>query len=313
MAAEVVRFDQRRQKPADGADIILIPKQLRMEWTDLLAHDRSLSNSAFRVACIIGSHFNRRTGDTYVRQDTIAEKLGVSARTVWAAIGELERLGYLIISRRELGVRATDGRRVCGGRGVANTYLPAFERSQVVATLSGQKLAARCDLLWSERSQSDVTKVATHCDPTLTSSSKKNLTRAGADGRARDDASIAVGDRAVGSRPDVAASEPRDLPNSQPYDEASSTMPDVVLGKLRKRLGEAVFVSWLAKLAFVEHADGNLKLSAPTKYHAGRVSQDYERELLEVWREIYPTLRRIAIVPRGGGEVASAHHVTDIK
>ena len=160
------------------ADVILIPKQLRMEWTDLLAHDRALSNSAFRVACIIGSHFNRRTGDTYVKQETIAEKLGVSERTVWAAIMELERLGYLIISRRELGVRATDGRRVCGGRGVANTYLPAFERSQVTATFSGQKLATRCDLLWSERSQSSVTKVATHCDPTLTSSSKKNLTRA---------------------------------------------------------------------------------------------------------------------------------------
>lgn len=164
------------------ADVILIPKQLRMEWTDLLAHDRALSNSAFRVACIIGSHFNRRTGDTYVKQETIAEKLGVSERTVWAAIMELERLGYLIISRRELGVRATDGRRVCGGRGVANTYLPAFERSQVTATYSGQKLANRCDLLWSERSQSSVTKVATHCDPTLTSSSKKNLTRARADG-----------------------------------------------------------------------------------------------------------------------------------
>lgn len=160
------------------ADLILIPKQLRMEWTDLLAHDRELSNSGFRVACVIGSHFNRRTGDTYVKQETIAEKLGMSERTVWTAIMELERLGYLIIARRELGVRATDGRRVCGGRGVANTYLPAFERSQVTATFSGQKLAARCDHLWSERSQSSVTKVAAHCDPTLTSSSKKNLTRA---------------------------------------------------------------------------------------------------------------------------------------
>jgi hypothetical protein len=75
-------------------------------------------------------------------------------------------------------VRATDGRHVCGGRGVANTYLPAFERSQVAATKPGLKLAARCDLLWELRSQNSARKVATDCDPTLASPSEKNPSRA---------------------------------------------------------------------------------------------------------------------------------------
>lgn len=169
------------------ADVILIPKQLRMEWTDVLALDQALSHTAFRVGCVIGSHFNRFTGDTHISQETIARVMGIAERTVWGSIVELERLGYLIIKRRELGVRLSDGRRVCGGKGVANEYLPAFERSQVAATFSGRKLATRCDLIWDQRSQNPASKVATDCDPTLASSSKKNPTRAGAGARATAD------------------------------------------------------------------------------------------------------------------------------
>jgi hypothetical protein len=159
---------------AKSAEIVLIPKQLRMEWTDTMVLDPNLSHVAVRVGCVIGTHFNRRSGETYVRQDTIARIMGISARTVWSAIVELERSGYLIVKRRELGFREKDGRRVCGGRGVANTYAPAFERSQLAATTNGTKLAARCDQLWNERSQKSVNKVATGCEPTLASPSEKN-------------------------------------------------------------------------------------------------------------------------------------------
>jgi hypothetical protein len=161
-----------------SADVILIPKQLRMEWTDVLALDSELSHVAFRVACVIGSHFNKHKGETYVSQETIARIMDVSERTVWTAIIELERRGYLLIQRREFGVRPSDGRRVCGGRGVANTYLPAFERSQVAATNTGRKLAIHCDLIWKERSQKTVRKVAADCDPTLKLPTEANPTSA---------------------------------------------------------------------------------------------------------------------------------------
>lgn len=150
------------------ADIILITKKLRVEWMDTMALDRDLPPMAFRVAGIIGYHFNKNSGETFLRQDTIARLAGKSERTVWTAIQQLEARGYLLIDRRDLGFRAKDGRRVCGGRGVANTYQPAFERSQLTATSSGTKLAERCDLISKERSQKKVRKVEADCVPTLT-------------------------------------------------------------------------------------------------------------------------------------------------
>ncbi len=137
-----------------------------MEWTDVIALDVTVTPIAFRVACAIGVHFNRSTGKAYPSVARIAKLLAVSERTVWAAVQILEARGYLIVERRELGFRG-DGRRVCGGRGVANSYRPAFERSQLTATFSGGKLATRCDLLLEQRSQSSARKVAAHCVPTL--------------------------------------------------------------------------------------------------------------------------------------------------
>jgi hypothetical protein len=147
-------------------NLVLITKKVRMEWTDVMALDAELSATAFKVASVIGTHFNNYSGDTYVTQQTIARVMGLSPRTVQNAIVELERRGYLIVRRRELGTRS-DGRRVCGGRGVANTYVPAFERTQVAATNAGRKLAARCVRSWEQKTQNAARKDATGCLPTL--------------------------------------------------------------------------------------------------------------------------------------------------
>ena len=164
-----------------SATVILIPKKLRMEWTDALALDRDLSNMGFRVACVIGTHFNNQSGDTFVSQETIARVMGVSERSVWTALKELEERGYLLIERREFGTvtRTTKSGtqiavRTAGGRGVANVYKPAFERSQLAATNRGKKLAAHCDLIWKEWSQNPARKVAADCDPTLTVPPEQN-------------------------------------------------------------------------------------------------------------------------------------------
>lgn len=198
-----------------AGQVIIIPKQLRMEWTDTLALDRDLSHVAFRVACVIGMHFNNRSGDTFVSQETVARVMAISPRTVWGAIAELERAGYVIIARRELPshVRETkDGRKIvirgAGGRGVANTYLPAFESSQVTATNTGRKLAAQCDLWWKERSQNPASKVAADCEPTLNSPSESNSTRAS---------------------------------------EITFEEGDHRLGELRRQLGPEVFDAWIVR------------------------------------------------------------------
>ena len=247
-----------RSAKTKSADVILIPKQLRMEWTDVLALDRDLSHVAFRVACVIGSHFNRHRGDTYVKQETIARVMGVSERTVWTAILGLERGGYLIVERRELGVRATDGRRVCGGRGVANTYLPAFQRSQVAATNSGLKLAARCELLWKERSQKAARKVAASCDPTLSSPSEKNPSRS--------------------------------------CETAHTLGPEG--DHLKLTIGVDAFASWFGQVKVEELSENTVKLSAPTRFIRARIMQDYSAAVLDCWKAGHPMIERVEIIVR---------------
>jgi DNA-binding Lrp family transcriptional regulator len=171
-------------KSSSARTVILIPKQLRAEWMDCMALDSTLSHVAFRGAGVIGSHFNRYTGKTFLSQETIARVMGVSERTVYAAIRELEDRGYLLVKRRELGTvsrKTVSGEiqvKVAGGKGVANTYFPAFQRSQLAATNRGVKLATHCDLIWEQRSQKSAPKVATSCDPTLTPPSEENPSRA---------------------------------------------------------------------------------------------------------------------------------------
>jgi hypothetical protein len=61
---------------------ILIPKQLRLEWIDLMALDGSLSHVAFRVAAVIAHHLNKHTGKAFLTQELIARIVGVCERTV---------------------------------------------------------------------------------------------------------------------------------------------------------------------------------------------------------------------------------------
>jgi biotin operon repressor len=258
--------DQRPKASAMKAgQVILIPKQLRAEWMDIIALDPKVSHVAFRAAGVIGSHFNRYTGDTFLSQEMLARVMCVSERTVWTAVGELERLGYLIVKRRELGTltrKRKDGTdvtvRVAGGKGVANTYLPAFERSQVAATNTGLKLAARCDLLWDQRSQKTTSKVAIGCDPTLTSSSKKNPT-----------------------------------PPPEPS-FVGDLGPAGAL--LRQRLGDDVFRSWFSKVTIESQTPDLIVLRAPTRFTASRIGRDYERQILDAWQAISPTIERVQVV-----------------
>jgi hypothetical protein len=143
-----------------NTEIVLLPKQLRAEWGDALAVDLHLSDSAYRVAGVISSHFNRHHGYTTISQDTIARMTKKSTATVWRALAELERRGYLSVQRRDTGTATSSGRRICGGRGIANVYLPSFNREQISENRNGQKLREAADRAWEERS-SPVNKVIT--------------------------------------------------------------------------------------------------------------------------------------------------------
>jgi DnaA N-terminal domain len=248
-----------------SGQVILIPKQLRAEWMDVMALDSSLSHVAFRAAGVIGSHFNRHTGKTFLNLETLARVMDVSERTAWSAVNELDRSGYLIVKRRKFGTltrRKKDGTevevRVAGGKGVANTYLPAFERSQVTATFTGSKLATRCDLSWEQRSQKAASKVATDCDPTLTSSSKKNPA-------------------------------PQNGPRA-----ADALGPAGAM--LLRQLGPHVFRDWFGKATLLSETDETVTLAVPDHFLASRIRQDFEPKILAAWQTIRPSIRRVEII-----------------
>ncbi|MGY4411963.1 hypothetical protein ACVWW4_003699 [Bradyrhizobium sp. LB7.1] len=303
MSPNVPDRPTKQPAPSKFGGVILIPKQLRAEWMDVMALDARVSHSAFRVAGVIGSHFNRHTGQTFLTHETIARVMGVSERTVFAAVEELEGLGFLLVKRRVFGTitRKLKGGgetqvRVAGGKGVANTYLPAFERSQVAATNSGLKLANRCDLLWElrsqrvatfsepkvatdcdlwedQRSQSVASKVATDCDPTLSSSSKKNPSR---------------------------AREPSSA-------DALGPLAAIIV----HARGEAEFEAWFGLAMIAAETPDCLTISLPTRFILSEVGKRYGDKLLS-WLQLVDqakqrvelVLRAAATAPPAGGTLA---------
>jgi hypothetical protein len=102
---------------------VFFPVIAKLKWQDQLAFDVALSATDFRVGFAIGWAVNRHTGRARISQDALAIKIGVNIRTIQRSVDKLERHGHLQVHRRSLGIRKSDGRRVCGGR-VAHLYEP---------------------------------------------------------------------------------------------------------------------------------------------------------------------------------------------
>lgn len=282
---------------APGGEVILIPKQLRAEWTDVMALDPELSATALKVACVIGHHLNKRAGTTYVSQQRIAEITRYASSTVRRAIAELEERGYLIVQRNDLGGRKSDGRRVCGGRGVANTYAPAMDGGQVAATNAGRRLVERAQALLdqsapqdagddagkvpihehlspstgadtrapfsSERCRSDGGKVPTGEHPTLTDPSDRNPTR----GRA-------------GAR------------------EAAPVHPlGAAAGELLRQFGPAIWRSWFDDLTIEEvllSNGGELVIGAASEFMRDWVGNHYAEAIRLAFNRVMPPVGQVA-------------------
>lgn len=318
-AATVERSETRGR----SAEVILIPKQLRMEWTDAMAVDSTLPALAFRVGCVIGVYFNRHRGDTYVRQDTIAGMLGITVRAVRGAVGELEARGWLVVERRDLGQRG-DGRRVCGGRGVANTYAPALDGERVAATAGAKRLAERVERAFEEVASAAAVRAASVSPATGL---------AGGSGRA----DPAAGDRKEEPRflhsaekggttvpvktPErrnhgSGKEEPRFLPTlTDPSDQnpsrarggAATAAPLGALGPaLQRRLGATIFRSWFSEIAFEAVLPGKvpeLVLAAPSRFIADRILSHHAADVLACFNALQPAkgrCGRLAMVVKAG-------------
>lgn len=70
------------------------------EWRELVMADREITHASFRTAYALSLHLNWLTFDTFVSQETIANKIHATDRTVREALKQLEMRGYLEKHRR---------------------------------------------------------------------------------------------------------------------------------------------------------------------------------------------------------------------
>lgn len=246
--------------------VILIHKQLRMDWVDCLALDSRLPDSAFRVACIIGTHFGNKSGLTYVSQETIAEVGQIAVATVQRAVKALEAAGYLIVRRRDVGERQ-DGRRVYGGRGTANEYLPAVDARQVAATDRGQKLAARARSFWDDRS------ARKHITDDVVSD-VKHLTGDVVSGQ--ESTSLEPRKHVTGDVPTLT------LPSEENSSRARGPSGADALGPLaaiiQASIGDDHFRSWFKEAWISAETPDSLTLALPTKFVRQEVIKRYDHK-----------------------------------
>jgi hypothetical protein len=283
--------------------VILIPKHLRIEWTDAVMLDPALAPIAKAAAGVIGHHFNRTTGDTFLSQRTIAEALGITVRALQKAIEALEQRGYLIIKRRLLKVRQTDGRRFFGGRGIANVYLPAFCGEHISKTVS-QRLLERIEECWegaAERSRkskamNEPALVHSECDERTSVRSFPDE-RTNGDGRKNEPGFVPT------------LSNPTDC---NPLPEAASAnglslayLPASVANVLRGRFDQPTFDGWLADLAIsgelLSKNERELVLTAPSSFAAELVQREYATAICEGYNAVMPPeaqVQRVSIKSR---------------
>ena len=67
----------------------------RFKWLEAITADGRLHSTAIRVAVVIASHLNRKTGEAFPSIKTIAAKSATPERSVERAIAELCKAGYL--------------------------------------------------------------------------------------------------------------------------------------------------------------------------------------------------------------------------
>jgi hypothetical protein len=285
------------------SDVILIPKHLRIEWTDVVMLDPGLSPIAKAAAGVIGHHFNRKTGDTFLAQKTIAAVLGITVRALQKAIEVLERRGYLIIKRRLLKVREIDGKRFFGGRGIANIYLPAFCGEQISKAMSG-RLLERIEDCW-ERAAERLCNKKQMNEPAFVRSehneriSVRPFSNESTNGETRKNE--------PGFVPTL--SNPTDC-NPGPEGASVSAvslayLPTGIADLLRVRFDEATFDGWLAGLAISEILPGKdyreLVLTAPSQFSAELVQMEYASAICECYNAVMPPeaqVRRVLIKSR---------------
>jgi hypothetical protein len=72
----------------------------QFEWLEKVAADPAIPATGFKLAFILSRHFNRKTGDAWPTQETLANAVGTSDRTIRTLVDLLVRKGHLEVRLR---------------------------------------------------------------------------------------------------------------------------------------------------------------------------------------------------------------------
>lgn len=73
-------------------------------WLNSICADHIVNSTAFRVAYVIADHLNIKKGNAWPSQARIAERLGLHPKSVQRAVKDLEKRGWLAVTRRRDGL-----------------------------------------------------------------------------------------------------------------------------------------------------------------------------------------------------------------
>jgi hypothetical protein len=79
----------------------------KMKWLNAVCKDCKISPTAFRVAYLLGDHFNSISGEAWPSHQRLASSLCIATKTIQRAARELEIHGWLEV-RRSRGRRTTN-------------------------------------------------------------------------------------------------------------------------------------------------------------------------------------------------------------
>jgi hypothetical protein len=221
----------------------------KLALADRIRHDGRLSASIRIIGAEICSLTNFRTGYSWAPEKYLAEKLSVTDRTIKRAVVALKAAGWITVEKV----------------GRSNRYRPVFEAVEqgTNCPLSKPEQGTICPPLVEEGGQNR---------PQQGTISTENRGQKGPPISLE----ISLG---ISAR---AEARPVGAPNGAVGPGFDLGLPGVLL---RKRLGDDVFKSWiLGKVAVVSIDEGELTLSAPSKFAAARIAQDYGAIIVDCWR-----------------------------
>lgn len=278
-----MRRVRKTEPSARSQDQIKIPRRLRLEWLDTMAHDPELSGTAYKIAGIVGTHLNNQSGLTHVSQQRIAGISGLSLRTVRNAIIELERLGYVSVVRRELIARASDGRPRFGGKGVSNVYGLCLARQMCETSPRARRLAAPCD--------------------------RWNAPLETAEGKAKcptNDGNI-LPTPVVGARQNGAPKKDDDCPPTPTDTSYQNSVQGLALGTeqfgkllaaLQIEIGEASTRAWFKDVVVQQKDPETVEVVTNTAFNAYWLRTRYEIAFYKCWNRVFRSVPRIEFVAR---------------